>query len=162
MKYNLLDFVNPNMNKRSMVIGLLIGAVVLVGYYAYTVSFAVNDPLVAYKKAMREDIYGGKTPEETLRLFVSALRAGDVRLAGNYFMLDVHMSREKWIRRLQEIQNDNLLARMARDIERDAKPIPPSYQGDAGYELLNKDGTVGVVIDMEFNSFSGVWKLQSF
>lgn len=151
------------MNKRNTIVGLLIILAALVGYYMYGIrSLTANDPLAAYKQAMREDIYGGKTPEETLRLFVSALRAGDVQLAGSYFLLDTRLSREKWIMQLQEIKNNNLLARMADDIEKDAKPTMSSYQGDAGYELLNKDGTVGVVIDMEFNPFSGVWKLQGF
>ena len=29
-----------------------------------------------YDKAMREDTYGGKTPQETLDMFIAALRAG--------------------------------------------------------------------------------------
>lgn len=151
------------MNRRHVIAGLGIVAIALGAYYIYSArSFDAQDPIARYRKAMRKDTQGGKTPEETLRLFVSALRAGDVQLASAYFLLDANLSREKWIKQLQEIKNNNLLARMADDIERDAKPSPPSYEGDAGYELLNKDGTIGVVIDMEFNSFSGVWKLQGF
>lgn len=151
------------MHKRIIIIGLAISAVLLIGYYAYVVrSLTANDPLGAYKQAMREDIYGGKTPEETLRLFVAALRAGDVGLASNYFMLDENASREQWAERLREIKDANFLARMADDIEANARPSPPSYEGHAGFELLNDDGTLGALISMQFNPFSGVWKLQSF
>ncbi len=151
------------MNKRNMIIGLLILAVALGAYYIYSArSFDAQDPLARYREAMRQDTYGGKTPEETLRLFVAALRAGDVERASSYFLLDDNMSKEKWIKRLQEIKNNNLLMRMADDIERDAKPTKPAYEGDAAFELLNSDGTLNTVIDMEFNKFSGVWKLQSF
>ena len=31
-----------------------------------------------YEKAMREDTYGGKTPEETLKMFIEALKNEDI------------------------------------------------------------------------------------
>jgi predicted 3-demethylubiquinone-9 3-methyltransferase (glyoxalase superfamily) len=34
------------------------------------------------------DIYGGKTPEETLQLYVEALKIGDMELASKYFRLE--------------------------------------------------------------------------
>ena len=45
-----------------------------------------------YIQAMTEDTYGGKTPQETLDLFVAALEAEDVELASKYFMLDDNLS----------------------------------------------------------------------
>ena len=38
------------------------------------------------KQAYAEDPYGGATPEETLKLFVDALRAGDIELASKYYI----------------------------------------------------------------------------
>ena len=35
-----------------------------------------------------QDTYGGDTPEETLELFIKALKAGDVELASKYFRLE--------------------------------------------------------------------------
>ena len=40
-----------------------------------------------YQQQQREDIYGGKTPEETLKLFIEALRERNVELASKYFVL---------------------------------------------------------------------------
>jgi hypothetical protein len=35
-----------------------------------------------------EDTFGGKTPEETLRMYIDALKAGDMELASKYFRLE--------------------------------------------------------------------------
>ena len=40
-----------------------------------------------YEELMRQDTYGGKTPEETLKLFVEALKKEDIELAAKYFSL---------------------------------------------------------------------------
>ena len=42
--------------------------------------------LEALEKAYQEDTYGGATPEETLQLFIDALKAGDIDLASKYFL----------------------------------------------------------------------------
>jgi len=42
----------------------------------------------ALKEAYAEDKYGGDTPEETLQLFIDALKAGDVELASKYFVVE--------------------------------------------------------------------------
>ncbi len=38
-----------------------------------------------FEEAMRNDTYGGTTPEETLQLFIAALEAEDLDLASKYF-----------------------------------------------------------------------------
>ena len=120
-------------------------------------------------KALAEDTYGGKTPEETMKLFAEALRKGDVELASKYFVLDTKMesfgtpdflSREKWRDYIIEVKSRDLLIKMADDIEK-STPIQNPEEGDFGYEILNKDGSVGVLIDMQLNSFSKVWKIES-
>lgn len=115
-----------------------------------------------YQKAMSEDTYGGKTPQETLDLFIKALRAEDIELASKYFMLnEVGEVDRKWIDYLKNVKDRGLLQQMANDIERDARLGNSAYQGDAGFVLFNDDGTVGVQIDMKLNSMSEVWKIES-
>jgi hypothetical protein len=41
-----------------------------------------------WKKMYADDTYGGDTPEETLRLFIDALKRGDTDLASKYFVVD--------------------------------------------------------------------------
>ena len=52
------------------------------------------------------DTYGGSTPEETLQLFVDALKKGDVDLASKYFMVE---EQEKQVAYLQDRQAKGLL-----------------------------------------------------
>ncbi|TSC61699.1 MAG: hypothetical protein Athens041674_682 [Parcubacteria group bacterium Athens0416_74] len=42
----------------------------------------------ALEAAYRKDTYGGKTPEETLELFIEALEAKDYELAAKYFVIE--------------------------------------------------------------------------
>jgi hypothetical protein len=116
-----------------------------------------------YIAAMTADTYGGKTPQETLDMFVSALRAGDVELASKYFLLDENASRERWLKRIIEIKGRGLLEVMASDIQR-AVPDPegPLYEGNYGFVIYTNGGVVGAEIDMQFNKYSQIWKIESF
>ena len=149
------------MNKKKLIVSLAVVAIVAAGFYYYQTKPDVSDPLVAYKAAMGKDTVGGKTPAETLALFVAALKANDATGAAQYFMLDDNVSRAKWEKQLADLQAQGMLIQMADDIEKNAQATNPTYEGDAGYELLDDSGMVRKFLDMELNKFSGVWKLQS-
>ena len=161
---NILNriYFTIRMEKKKVIVGLVVIAVIALGVYWYRMQ-ANNDadPFAEYKMAMMRDDVGGATPAETLVMFIAALRANDVEAAAEFFMLDDNSSRAKWQTRMADLKAQGLFPQMADDIEKNAKPTSPAYEGDAGYELLNDDGTVGAILDMELNTFSGVWKLQS-
>ena len=113
----------------------------------------------AYVASQASDGIGGKTPQETLDLFVAALRAGDVDLASKYFTVDDRGCREKWVRYFNDLKVKNLLGVMAEDIATKSKPAASSYDGNFGYTILNKDGTVGVSIDLAH--FGVLWKIEN-
>ena len=119
------------------------------------------------EEAFRNDTYGGKTPEETLQLFIVALEAGDIELASKYFALEDNMNDPDYLTRrkrdnlLLNIKNENNLDRFAKDLQQFAQPGDIVNQDSAGFVLLNNDGTVGLQIDMRFNKYSGVWKIES-
>ncbi len=125
-----------------------------------------------YEKAMKEDVYGGKTPEETLKLFIEALKKEDIELASKYFILETntqspdYLTRNKWISFLNNLKEKKLLKRMASDLEINAKPLGPldkNYK-DLSYfsfGLFNDEGVIEVKIDMKFNQYSQVWKIES-
>ena len=142
---------------------ILVGAAVAVAVGGiYVINRGdMNDPVKRYQAAMAADAAGGKTPAETLRMFVAALRAHDVARAASYFILDDNLSRAQWVDYFTELKRKNVLDRMADDIEKNARPGTPAYEGDYGFILRNKDGSIGLEIDMELNPLSGVWKLQS-
>lgn len=60
----------------------------------------------ALENAYRKNTYGGATPEETLQLFITALKAGDADLAAKYFVPE----KEKEMREVIKIgmKNNNI------------------------------------------------------
>ena len=150
------------MGKKRAVICLGVCAAVVVGAYFFMKMRGPDDPIARYDAVMAKDDVGGATPRATLDMFVAALRANDAEKAASYFMLDDNLSRATWADRLNQLKEKGLLGRMADDIEKNAQATKPAYEGDAEFEILNNDGSVGALIDMERNKFSGVWKLQGF
>ena len=130
-------------------------------HWAREAAEAVEKGEKAYIDAMTADTYGGKTPQETLDLFVAALRAGDVDLASKYFLLDDGLKREKWVAMLADIKQRGFLMQMANDIENKAILGDISNDDESGYLLYNGDGTVGVQIDLRLNKYSQIWKIES-
>ena len=64
---------------------------------------------------MREDTYGGSTPEETFAMFLDALRAGNTDLASKYFVLS---KQEEYAGYLKAVEDDGNLTKMINDFER--------------------------------------------
>ncbi len=114
-----------------------------------------------YEEAMRQDTYGGKTPQETLNMFVDALKKGDIELASKYFLLDdTGKVNKKWIDLLNKVKQEGNLNRMANDLERydeARKTFDPYYI----FIYKNNDGTIGLQMTMMFNKYSQVWKIES-
>jgi hypothetical protein len=115
----------------------------------------------SYEKAMSEDTYGGKTPEETLNLFIEALKKEDLELASKYFVLNSNGQRDpKWLDLLNKIKKENNLQRMAEDLKKynlAKKTFDPYYI----FIYYNNDGSVGLQLTMVFNKYSGIWKIES-
>ncbi|MDP3729143.1 MAG: hypothetical protein Q8R26_00080 [bacterium] len=120
----------------------------------------------AYVKAMTADTYGGKSPQETLDMFITALEKGDIELASKYFLLDINenYSREVWIDYLENIKSKNLLSQMASDIKNTSQPDLKNIVGDNDYKfiLYTDEGKVGARVNMQFNDISKVWKIENF
>ncbi len=83
-------------NKKSVIfvfagIGLLIlvvwvGSAVYSAWSGYRWEKKTEEFQMALSKSYREDIYGGKTPEETWAMFLDALKKGDVELVSKYIV----------------------------------------------------------------------------
>src|SRR3989344_516220 len=102
-----------------------------------------------------EDAYGGKTPKETLDLFITAVEKGDFTLASKYFVLDKQEEWESGLERIKEKNNLDLLLDRMHKMEDRGSLGPDSFQ------MAAKDEK-GVF--MTFVSFikypSGIWKIQ--
>jgi len=120
-----------------------------------------------YEDAMKNDTYGGETPEETLQMFIEALRNEDIELASKYFMLETdtqdpnYLTRNKIVKALQEEKQKDKLQYIADILSRAIlDPAGPLYEGDYGFVVYEKEKVIAE-INMEFNKESGVWKIQS-
>jgi len=118
-----------------------------------------------YDAAMKADTWGGKTPEETLQLFVAALEKGDIDLAAKYFMLETnendpdYLTRRKWEEGLKTVQYKGNISNVLAVIK-SMKRTSVSERG-ATFEVLNEDGAVEHLLEISRNSYSGVWKIES-
>lgn len=156
------------MTKRRLIIfGILTAFVLGFGgfliwerYQGYSESLGYKAMEEAYIKTMTEDTYGGKTPQETLDLFVSALRVQDVELASKYFMPDDNMSRAKWVSYLSDVKAKGLMNEMAEDISgaKFSKSIDDIRQQ---FIISNKDKTDSLLITFILNTYSKVWKIEN-
>lgn len=53
--------------------------------YKHSAEYAASQYYDELQQRYQDDTYGGSTPEETLALFIDALKKGDVDLASKYF-----------------------------------------------------------------------------
>ncbi len=155
---------------------LVIIALVVGGYFAW-VSYlspeakqaremqANYDRYFEYQKnleeTMRADTYGGKTPEETLNLFIEALRKEDIDLAFQYFILKENGERDpKWKEGLIKTRDTGKLQEVANLLAK-AKPSGPAIEGYYGFIVEDNQGEVTANIELRLNQYSGVWKIES-
>jgi len=118
------------------------------------------------EEAFRNDTYGGKTPEETLQLFITALEAGDIELASKYFALEDNMNdpdyltRRKWEEGLKNTDETNI-QEIISSIQRATLESRDEFMGVAWFSIVGTDGKTQHEILLSFNKNSGVWKIES-
>src|SRR3989338_10260294 len=130
-----------------------------IGYWKYQNSpeYRAEQNLKKLEKKYAEDPYGGETPEETLRLFVDALKKEDTELAAKYFVLD---KQEQWREDLARLQERNLLGEMVKDLERVERGKDIDSK-NARFIVSNKNKEVITIINISENT-NGKWKLLDF
>ncbi len=113
-----------------------------------------------YNKAMEEDIYGGKTPEETLQMFIEALKKEDIELASKYFVLRSDGSVDPKLKEgLEKLKTNNRLEEMISKLSL----IKLTFKDDDGalFKLYNSNGEIDLLIEIKLNKNSKIWKIES-
>jgi hypothetical protein len=175
-----------------LICAILLAAGVLV--YAFFGNYFPGSSYWQQKKMMsdlerpyRTDTYGGKTPEETFNMFLTALKSGDVELASKYLGPE---DKERWLKwfneRTQEEQNQYI--KELSDVpskwkKTEEKYNDPKYPDAAtvyfSYSVYKKsfttnlpDGVGGTItktfpageyhssISLYFNIYTKVWKIS--
>ncbi|MEK7513215.1 MAG: hypothetical protein AAB601_03370 [Patescibacteria group bacterium] len=118
-----------------------------------------------FEAAMRADTWGGQTPEEPLRLFIEALKAGDIALASRYFMLETnerdpnYLTRKRWEEGLLKAQQEGRIEEILSELEK-VQFQEGTSPTEVSFESLNQDGIVDVLVELSLNKYSGVWKIE--
>src|SRR3989344_6594702 len=113
----ILHMINKTSLKFVGIFVVVIIAALAAIYYA-NYYFSPEQKALRYyaelERQYREDTYGGKTPEETLQLFIDALKSGDIELASKYFVVE---EQEDRFSSLKNIAQNNLLS-LIEDLEK--------------------------------------------
>ena len=124
-----------------------------------------NSAIKTMEDALRADTYGGKTPQETLNMFVSALKAGNLDLASKYFYLDTnpdspdYLTRKKWEEGLKKSGADGRVPIILKSLS--TVKITGQTEFGATFESFDARGDVSVLVELRLNKYSGVWKIES-
>ncbi|MFH0803882.1 MAG: hypothetical protein V1877_02080 [Candidatus Tagabacteria bacterium] len=145
----------------AVIIFLAGGAIWLDRYYQWRKSpqYQAEKYLKEMEQKYREDTYGGFTPEETLQLFIDALKKGDTDLASKYFVVD---KQEEWKNKLEKsreagnINNFIILLEKINSKENGREIFKGAYQFT--YSLNNDTPWI---IDLVINSLTNKWKIES-
>ncbi len=125
-------------------------------YYVYKKSpeYQAKEFVKDWERKYAEDTYGGDTPEETLRLFISALKQGDTELAAKYFVVD---KQQEWREDLAKLKEKNLLGEMVRDLEREKFKNNIS-DNQINFDVANeqKEAILSILLGKNIN---GKWKI---
>ena len=96
------------------------------------------------------DTYGGKTPQETLQMYIEAVQKGDYELASKYFILDYQ---NRWFTSLQEIQKAN-------KIEFYLAPLKEALNSQGEYSASQTEYAIYNPVSVDFKLYpSGIWKI---
>ncbi len=104
----------------------------------------------------RKDTYGGKTPEETLELFIEALEAGDYELASKYYLPE---QQESVYQELSEIDGFDQYLQILKTYDQQGGLF---YDGIT-YEIEFFDNGAQKHLErFKLNEYTKKWKLEDY
>jgi hypothetical protein len=120
-----------------------------------------------YEEAMKADTYGGKTPEETLQMFIDALKNEDIELASKYFALNTnekseyYLTRKEWEEALMRAKEQNKIKDIINILNK--LKIDPShnFNKEVWFVSKNNQGLVEYSVILKLNEYTKVWKIES-
>lgn len=121
-----------------------------------------NEMMDTISKTLTEDTYGGKTPQETLDMFIDALEKGDIELAGKYFILDDNLSRQKWENALKDSNEKGEIPKIIGLLKKlEASSEQSILETEYEFIVLGESGLADYIVHMRLNEYSNVWKIAS-
>lgn len=129
-------------------------------YKSYKWQKSVERFQESIEKPFKEDIYGGKTPEETWQMFLSALEKGDIELASKYYDVEHQGEAKKW---LEELKEKGELAQTIEEMRGLRKSKRSSLKGQKRYFYNYYDKEfqqeLSAPVIFYLNPYTKVWKI---
>lgn len=132
-------------------------------YREYKYNLAIRDAeriIKANEEALKNDKDGGKTPEETFDLFLTALKKGDIELASRYYELP---SQPKVLESLKDELEKNGSLQKSIDYFTEVRTKGTKQCNERGdgctFEYRGSDG-YNRFFDVGLNDLGGVWKME--
>jgi hypothetical protein len=101
-----------------------------------------------YQRALADNV-GGKTPQDTLRMYIEAVEKGDYELASKYFILE---RKEKELNMLKSLDDEKLNFYI--------EILKKSLDSEGSYSWDKKEFAIREPVLIDFALYpSGVWKL---
>jgi len=110
-------------------------------------------------KKYASDTYGSTTPEGTLELFVTALKAGDADLASKYFIPE---KQKQAVLDIEEINKNNRMDAVILDISGYDRKACDDKNIECTFSRYYKDRDVYSLIDFILNQETKVWKITNW
>lgn len=118
-----------------------------------------------FEDKMTADTYGGKTPQETLDMFIAALEKDDIDLAVKYIYWDGGRAsidnREAMREGMALAQKEGKLQETIDLIKKMKELESNNSDYSRWFGIRNNDGLLEYSAILRFNAFSRVWKIES-
>jgi hypothetical protein len=192
-----LSKISNGVNKKivSIVFFIIIGAAIIYsGYvlfgpsiYNYYESWKIGRAYHKFEQGftdyLKNDTYGGATPEETYNLFVKTLKSGDIESASKYFYWEHQVQEQE---KLQKMKDEGKLEEYINSLpdwgqmKEDNSYLVSGTKKFSWMEILNEpitiqvpDGSGGTLehtfkpgeykqeVDFQLNQRANIWKIYS-
>jgi hypothetical protein len=118
-----------------------------------------------FEDRMTADTYGGKTPQETLDMFIDAIEKDDIDLAVKYVYWDGGRAS---IDNREAMREGIVLAKNEGNLQETLELLKEMKELDNDnsnysrwFGIKNKEGLIEYSVILRFNTHSGVWKIES-
>lgn len=114
------------------------------------------------QERLKNDKDGGATPEETLKMFTDALKAGDIEQASKYFVFYPEEKQAALIGLLGKLENAGELGKFVEYLEKVKLEVGgDALDGDIMFSYLNKEGKIDIAVEITKSNYSTVWKIEN-
>lgn len=110
---------------------------------------------------LKNDKDGGATAEETLKLFIAALKKGDIEQADKYFVFEPLKQQQRLIGTLKNVQEKGKLNLFIEYLGKANIDKEMSSDGNISFGYINRIDRTGIDIQITQSKYSTIWKIEN-